>query len=341
MVRAVVFLALYHDVLGACTTFCLHHEGNVLVGKNYDWEISYGHAMINPSGMTKTAMADPGVRSLRWTAIFRSVTFNQYGFGFPSGGMNEAGLVIELMWLDETVYPPAHDPRPALNCLQWIQYHLDLCRDVPELLRRLDSVRIQSHARLHYLAVDAAGRTAAIEFLDGNTVISTGETMIAPVLTNHTYAASTAYLRRHRGFGGSQELRAGAGSLDRFCTAAARVRDYAGKQPAIEYGFRVLNDVKQPMSTQWSIVYDVAARTVYWTTRNNSVQRILSLHSARNLVAWIDIDSSSGNVNEKLRPYSESANRDLVTRSYRHTSFLASTDEGELHRVATFPRSWK
>jgi penicillin V acylase-like amidase (Ntn superfamily) len=28
------------------------------------------------------------------------VTFNQYGRNFPSGGMNEAGLVIELMWLE-------------------------------------------------------------------------------------------------------------------------------------------------------------------------------------------------------------------------------------------------
>lgn len=47
----------------------------------------------------------------------------QYGRNFPTGGMNEAGLVIELMWLDGSRYP-VPDARPAVDNLQWIQYNL-------------------------------------------------------------------------------------------------------------------------------------------------------------------------------------------------------------------------
>jgi hypothetical protein len=41
-----------------------------------------------------------------------------------SGGINEAGLAVELMWLDDAEYPA--DPRiPSFGTLEWIQYQLD------------------------------------------------------------------------------------------------------------------------------------------------------------------------------------------------------------------------
>ena len=43
--------------------------------------------------------------TISWTSKFGNVTFNQYGKEFPTGGMNENGLVIELMWLNEARYP--------------------------------------------------------------------------------------------------------------------------------------------------------------------------------------------------------------------------------------------
>ena len=46
-----------------------------------------------------------------WTAQYGSITFNQYGRELPTGGINEAGLVVESMALSEARYPePDHRP---------------------------------------------------------------------------------------------------------------------------------------------------------------------------------------------------------------------------------------
>ncbi|HXT50452.1 MAG TPA: hypothetical protein VN811_05385, partial [Thermoanaerobaculia bacterium] len=102
----------------ACTTFVLRDGGMVLFGKNYDWSLGDGLLVVNPRGLVRTAIVGPGVRAATWTARFGSVTFNQYGVASPSGGINEAGLAIELMWLDEARYPDA-DQRPVVGNLEW------------------------------------------------------------------------------------------------------------------------------------------------------------------------------------------------------------------------------
>ena len=89
----------------ACTTFCLKNKSEVLFGKNYDWMIGDGLVFVNKRGVAKVSSEDGN--PAKWISKFGSVTFNQYGWESPSGGMNEAGLVIELMWLDDTQYPKA------------------------------------------------------------------------------------------------------------------------------------------------------------------------------------------------------------------------------------------
>jgi penicillin V acylase-like amidase (Ntn superfamily) len=95
----------------------------------------------------------------------------------------EDGLVVENMWLDETSYA-APDSRPAISLLQWIQYQLDSCRTVAEVIATDQKLRVESPpastrslARVHYLVCDADGDCAAIEFLDGKMAVHRGETL--------------------------------------------------------------------------------------------------------------------------------------------------------------------
>src|SRR5438045_4530915 len=119
--------------------------------------------MINKRSVFKHSFTDA---SAYWTSRFASVTFNQYGRDFPTGGMNEAGLVIALMGLNDTQYP-LDDTRPAVGILEWIQYQLDLSAGVDDLLIRSQGVRIIGGKGLHYLVTDAEGNSATIEFLNG------------------------------------------------------------------------------------------------------------------------------------------------------------------------------
>jgi choloylglycine hydrolase len=54
--------------------------------------------------------------------------------------MNEAGLVVEIMWLKESEYPPP-DEHPTVNELQWVQYQLDNFATVTEVAANAERLR--------------------------------------------------------------------------------------------------------------------------------------------------------------------------------------------------------
>ncbi|HXT22260.1 MAG TPA: linear amide C-N hydrolase, partial [Thermoanaerobaculia bacterium] len=197
----------------ACTTFVLRDGGMVLFGKNYDWSLGDGLLVVNPRGLVRTAIVGPGVRAATWTARFGSVTFNQYGVASPSGGINEAGLAIELMWLDEARYPDA-DQRPVVGNLEWIQYQLDRHATVGEVIASDVEVRIADNAPLHYLVADKSGDVAVVEFLGGRMAARRGRDVPVPALANDPYADELASWQR------------GQGTRSRFSRAGRRALDF-------------------------------------------------------------------------------------------------------------------
>src|SRR5689334_7033535 len=97
-----------------CTTFLLERGNERVVGKSYDWHMGQGFVVVNQKGIAKQALPmKKGDQPARWISKFSSVTFNQYGREMPNGGMNENGLVVEVMWLDSSVYPEP-DARPTV-----------------------------------------------------------------------------------------------------------------------------------------------------------------------------------------------------------------------------------
>ena len=342
-------LAAFAPLARGCTTFCLAAGDGVYFGKNYDWDFGRGFLFVNKRGLAKTAMLGaPRERPAEWVAKYGSLTFNQYGREQPHGGINEAGLVVELMWLDAAEYPPA-DERPAVDVLGWIQYQLDNFATVGEVVANADRLRIASQVKLHYLVADRAGSAAAVEFLGGKLVAHSGASLPAPVLANDTYSESVSYLKTHAGFGGTRQLPRGAGSLERFARAAASVKSYKpGARPAVEYAFDVLADVAQPSSTQWSIVYDLKNLRAHFRTRDNPRVRHVSLNafdlSCAAPAKMLDMNapnqgSQAGDVTAEFRDYTREANRALVEFSFRHTRFLAGVPAPYLDAVAAFPES--
>jgi len=135
---------------GACTAFVMRGGGSILLAKNLDWPVGEGLLCVNKRDVIKEAFGGGLTVPLRWTSKYGSVTFNQFGREFPLGGINEKGLAIEELSV-RADYPPL-DVRPGLNEFQWIQYHLDTCRTVKEVLKRAAEVRISRLLLgLHYL----------------------------------------------------------------------------------------------------------------------------------------------------------------------------------------------
>ena len=176
----------------SCTSFYLAGMERPVVGKNYDWSIENGLVIVNKRGVQKTAAQYRAIefdKPVKWKSKFGSITFNQFGRELPMGGINEAGLVVEVLMLTETVYPEP-DSRPSISALQWVQYQLDNFSTIQEVVESNAQVRILqtvSGPGLHYFVCDRDGNSAIIEFLNGRFIYYTDENMPVKVLTNSTY----------------------------------------------------------------------------------------------------------------------------------------------------------
>lgn len=299
----------------ACTAFLMQEGDQRLVAKSYDWDQDQGLVLINKRGVQKQALVlDPRDSPARWTSRYASLTFNQYGREMPNGGLNEAGLVMEILWLKQTGWP-RRDQRPALNELQLIQYALDNFGSVQELKEKIGQLRVApAYAKVHYFTCDATGACATLEFLDGELVIHAGDALLAPALANHSYADSRAFLKRHEGFGGSHQAPGGQGSLARFTRAAS----LSAKGPASDAAaFRVLDEVSMGDYSKWNIVYDPVHKQVWFRTRRSPQIKHLKLGSfapgCDQPVMMMDINATQGgDADKRMQPYSTGANLVLL-----------------------------
>ncbi|RME28624.1 MAG: linear amide C-N hydrolase, partial [Deltaproteobacteria bacterium] len=305
-----------------CTTFLIAGKRHV-VGKNYDYHVGFGQVVVNRRGLEKHSVPfAPGARTLRWTSRYSSVTFNQYGLEFPNGGMNEKGLVVEIMWLYESRYP-APGKRPVVNELQWVQYLLDTCSNVDEAISRAREVDlVPVYAKVHYLACDRTGRCAAFEYLDGKLVITPPDKMVVNVLTNSTHADSVSSLRNHRGFGGWRPVPQDAGSLSRFVRAAWLARQSGGDDP-VARSFAILASVAIPGENRWRIVYDLDNLSLHFKTDERVEVKSLPLaklvDSCRQPAMVADMNAAAaGDISGLLRPATRKAELDLLERSLAH-----------------------
>ena len=321
----------------ACTTFCYQSEGTLVFGKNYDWNVDDGLVIVNKRGVTKTAFTEEN--PARWTSDYGSVTFNQYGREFPSGGINEKGLVVELMWLDETVYPEP-DRRLALPTLQWIQFQLDNSASIDDVVAWDTKVRITgASARIHFLVADATGAVATFECLNGRMVVHRGAELPFPVLTNDIYQSSVMYTRE-RDRSGSLS----SSSLDRFARATEGLEPKGTQRDPVDEAFALLDDVAQPGYTQWSIVYDIGAQRAYFRTRRQRDIRFVGFaaldFSCRTPVRVIDVNTKyKGDLSKRLADYSLDTNRKLVRAAFSQTEFLRHTPAAEIEALARYPQS--
>jgi penicillin V acylase-like amidase (Ntn superfamily) len=320
-----------------CTTVCLLEKDKAVVAYNYDFYPPEGLVLVNKRGTRKVSSLR--TQGAAWAATYGSVTFNQFGRDNPMTGINEKGLMVSQMWLDETKYPPA-DTRPVIGILEWIQYNLDRHASVSEVLANAETVRPASRAAsIHYLVTDATGDAAVVEFLDGKLAVHRGGAMPVRALANSTYADSVAAFERARSKG---EVPTSTSSLDRFVRAAMLAG--GGNADPIARGFEILASVAQPSFTRWSIVYDLSAREVYFTTEGNRAIRRFALagfdFSCGTPVKMLDVTAGgAGDVGFAFVDYSAAANRALIESAFAKTPFLREVPASARDTFAAHPEA--
>ena len=310
--RIHVFLCLFFvGQLGfPCSTFMLKKGKVLIVGHNLD---ERGHVpgvvVINKRGVFKHGKSWREILSgklaanppLKWISKYGSVTFNPFCRDFPDGGMNEAGLFIEEMTLQGTIFPE-DESKPLVFMMQWMQYVLDNYETVDQVIRSAHDYVIDGWA-WHFFTADQKGNAAVIEFLEGEVKVYKEAELPVTALCNTKYEAEIQRLRTYEGLGGDKAIDLDTKKMPRFVDAAQMLKHYdASKRPAVEYGFDILAQLERG-GTQWSFVCDLNNLKAYFRTSRASEIKELGKDFENFLTSK---GSTMNQVIERLAGFSES-----------------------------------
>ena len=269
----------------ACTrAVYIGENGLVITGRTMDWRENIPTDLyLLPRGVTYAGY-DRG-STVRWTSKYGSIVAVGYDMGV-SEGMNERGLVVNLLYLPETVYSLPGDTRPVMGVSIWAQYVLDNFASVSEAVAELQQDRFRidapampngSASTLHMAITDTTGNSAIIEYLDGKISIHEGKQY--QVMTNApSYAKQLAINEYWQSIGGLKMLPGTNRSSDRFTRAAFYIGVLprtADDRTALAGVFGVMRNVSVPLgistpdqpeisSTLWRSVSDQKNRVYYF-----------------------------------------------------------------------------
>ena len=339
----IIAFSLLASSAQTCTIFSLYPNNQHWIGRTFDW--SYGHGLIftNKRNVTKTSVKLlPTDVTSTWTSKYGSVTFNQFGREFPTGGMNESGLVIEALELKSSIYPAA-DSRPSFNELQFIQYVLDNFSTTEGVLESLQGLRLAPvGSKLHYFVCDVK-KCMTIEYVNGELVTHVNESLPISSLANHTYEESLDYAKDFITFGGQTPVVLGSKeSLDRFVRSSYNAKFINQSSDPIQELFHYLSDVGSP-SNRWQIIYNQDEKVItFRTTAQLDKQRKIELtgfeFNCLAPVKYFDLDSDKeGAITFVFKPFDPEANLQSIKKSVE----LQKLPSALATRLSVYPNETK
>jgi penicillin V acylase-like amidase (Ntn superfamily) len=229
---SLIALLVFAQAADACTRFVyLGPNGRVLTGRSMDWKSDiFTNLWVFPRGMERDGAAGP--TSLRWTSKYGSVVASAYE-GSSSDGMNEAGLMMNMLWLVESEYPEPDGQTPTMALSIWGQYYLDQFATVAEAVAdaRKNGFLVvtgpvpgeERLATVHLSFSDPSGDSAIFEYINGKIVIHHSREF--QVMTNSpTYDEQLALVKYWESIGGEVMLPGTNRAADRFARASFYVR---------------------------------------------------------------------------------------------------------------------
>ncbi len=350
----VLWVILDCNRVPACTSFYLDHMTSPVHGANLDWTDGTGIIVINQRGVSKRAVSgsQTAAEAAKWISRFGSVSFNMYGCDWSWGGMNEAGLCASTMLLDETRYPEP-DERPSLFLGQWLQYQLDNCASVEEVLSSDAKVRIRptgQNLKAHYFFSDRSGNYATVEFLSGKMVAYTRASMPVSALVNERYELSVSVWEKFKNIVGKSSRFNGDLSYMRFLRIAGGVTQWSPREQTgtVDAAFSMLNEVAykwhRNMYTQWRIVFDSQNRKIYYRTKNEMRIRQIDLNefdfSCTLPIRYRDVDAFAGTAGmEGFMPLTVEVNREMNKKTFQLNPVDPSSGS-RLDRLSQYPDSF-
>ncbi|MEQ8636634.1 linear amide C-N hydrolase [Gimesia maris] len=286
-------------------------EGETVTGRTMDWkEDLQSNLWIFPRGMSRDGGL--GDDSLSWTSQYGSVVASLYEGG-TADGMNEAGLVANLLYLVESEYPADDDPRPAIVISAWAQYVLDQFATVEEAVSELRKETFRmvtvvapngAAGTVHLSLSDPSGDSAIFEYIGGELKIHHGRQY--QVMTNSPVFDEQIALNKYwQQIGGTVMLPGTNRAADRFARASFYINacaQSANPREAAASVFSVMRNVSVPRGISTPDQPNISS--TIWRTVSDQKHKIYFYEdTASPGMVWVDlnqIDFSPGSGTRKL-----------------------------------------
>lgn len=255
------------EILPSDTEFCStvayrNEQGEMLVGRNLDWKHKdclvlrvHQYGKVASQSVIDLAYLNMDNADLMETWLWERIPllFAPY---YVMDGMNSHGVVITAMSLGNT-HPPRDPTKPDIMHATDMRLVLDDAKSTEEAIKIFQSYNIHFvETPCHYLIADASGRSAVIEFLDGQMRVIDRKGAWQVCTNSQIWDASEAECDEQ---------------CDRYRRASAMLDDSHGVVD-VDQMMDVMDEVAVNDWTMWSTVYNLNRGEVLLTPRKGEVR---------------------------------------------------------------------
>lgn len=253
-----------------------------------DWKTEIdANLWVFPKGMQRNGEVGP--LSVKWTSKYGSIIASAWDIA-TADGMNEKGLVTNVLWLVESKYPQ-FDPngtKQGMSISLWAQYVLDNFATVEEAVNGLKDEPFvlvsdyipgtEKFTTLHLSVSDALGDNAIFEYINGKLVIHHDPSYV--VMTNSPVFEQQLALNEYwKGIPGTVMLPGTNRAADRFVRASYYI-----------HAIPQTNDIRTSVASVFSVIRNcsVPFGISSETEPNLSSTRWRSVSDQKNLVYFFE-----------------------------------------------------
>jgi penicillin V acylase-like amidase (Ntn superfamily) len=308
-----VGIAPMHEAQSCTRAVYLGPQETIITVRSMDWMADLGSNLwAFPRGMKRDGAAGP--TSIRWTSKYGSVVASAFEAA-TADGMNEKGLVANLLYLAESEYvqPSPGDKRLPMSISAWTQYILDNYATVAEAVTAIRQepfyvIPVASPdgaaGTVHLAISDSTGDSAIFEYVGGKLVIHHGRQY--QVMTNSpVYDQQRALNEYWKQIGGTTMLPGTNRAADRFVRASFYINAIpktADNNEAVAGAFSVIRNVSVPLGISTPGQPNISS--TIWRTVSDHKNRRYFFESARSpSVFWVtlaDMDFAASKPTKKL-----------------------------------------
>lgn len=284
----------------ACTRLVYLGEGEqVITARSMDWKVDLQtNLWVFPRGLKRHGEAGPN--SIQWTSKYGSVIASGYDIS-TTDGLNEKGLMANVLWLVESKYPEfTAKSKPGLSLAAWAQYVLDNFASVNEAVAALKkepytivTAQVPGEERLatlHLSLSDASGDSAIIEYINGKQVIHHNKSY--QIMTNSPVFEQQLALNSYwQQIGGETMLPGTNRAADRFVRASYYINHIPQKadpETSLASVLSVIRNVSVPFGISTEDQPNISSTR--WRTMADHKNQLYFFESALSpSIFWVDL----------------------------------------------------